>query len=158
MRAPLLRKLRMLIVRILARPIGPLPSRAVVLWWEARRVPYNAIVGAVGLVSATIMIGVAFTCESRGGAPIGLPDPPAFAIVGALLYGVLANICYTGGWITEVVVAKVWSAETTRFGPIAFTLGTAFSVLVTLIPPGLVIVSAAITSCGTKPAWIHIVG
>ena len=153
-----MQKLRRLIARILARPIGPLPPRAVVLWWEARRVPYNAIVGVVGLVSATIMVGVAFTCESRGGAPIGLPDPPAFAIVGAVLYGVLANICYTGGWITELVVAKVWSVDTTRFGPIAFMLGTAFSVLVTLIPSGLVIALAAITSCGSKPAWIHVVG
>jgi len=139
--------LRGLLAWLVARPIKPLSSRAVVLWWEARRVPYNAIVGVVGLASSTIMVAVAFTCESRGGAPIGLPDPPAFAIVGVLLYGILANVCYTGGWITELLVAKVWSVDTSRFGPIAFTLGAAFSVLVTLIPPVLVVAAAAITSC-----------
>jgi hypothetical protein len=125
-----------------------MPSRAIIFWWEARRVPYNMIVGMVGLVSSAVMVAVAFTCESRGGAPIGLPDPPAFALVGVLLYGIIANVCYTGGWITELVVAKLWSVETARFGPIAFTLGTAFSVLLTLIPAGLVVGAAVITSCG----------
>jgi len=106
------------------------------------------IVGVVGLLSSAVMVTVAFTCESRGGAPIGLPDPPAFALVGVLLYGILANVCYTGGWITELMVAKLWSVDTARLGPIAFTLGTAFSVLVTLIPAGLVVAAAMITSCG----------
>jgi hypothetical protein len=111
-------------------------------------VPYNIIVGVVGLLSSAVVVAVAFTCESRGGAPIGLPDPPAFAFVGVPLYGILANGCYTGGWITELVVANLWSVDTARFGPIAFTLGTAFSVLVTLIPAGIVVAAAMATSCG----------
>jgi hypothetical protein len=139
--------LQRLLARWVARRSGSLPSRAVILWWEARRVPYNVIVGGVGLISSAIMVAVAFTCESLDGTPIGLPDPPAFAIVGVLLYGVLANACYTGGWITELIVAKVWSVETSRFGPIAFTLGTVFSVLLTLAPAGLIVVTAAIFSC-----------
>ena len=94
------------------------------------------------------MVTVAFTCESRGGAPIGLPDPPGLAIVGVLVYGVLANVFYTGGWVTELLVARLWRADTTRFGPIAYTLGTAFSGLVTLIPAGLILASAVLTSCG----------
>jgi hypothetical protein len=106
------------------------------------------IVGAIGLMTSAVMVTVAFMCESRGGAPIGLPDPPAFALVGVLLYGILANVCYTGGWITELLVAKLWSLDTTRFGPIAFILGTGFSVLVTLIPAGLVVAVAVMTSCG----------
>ena len=133
---------------LFTRPIGPLPSGAVIRWWEARRVPYNMIVGMVGLISSSVMVAVAFTCESRGGALIGLPDPPAFALVAVLLYGILANVCYSGGWITELLVAKLWFVDTARFGPIAFTLGIAFSVLVTLIPAVLVVAMAALTSCG----------
>src|SRR5262252_4322050 len=128
------------------RPTGALPYGAVVLWWEARRVPYNAIVGVTGLISSAVMVAVAFTCESRGGAPIGLPDPPAFAIVAAVLYGVLANVCYTGGWITELLLARVWAVDTSRFAPIAFTLGTAFSVFLTLVPAVLIVAAAALTS------------
>jgi hypothetical protein len=88
-------------------------------------------------------------CESRGGEPIGLPDPAALAIVGVILYGILANVCYTGGWVTELVVAKVWAIDTSRFGPVAFTLGTAFSVLITLAPASLVVAAAVLTACGT---------
>ena len=67
-----------------------------------------------------------------------------------LMYGIAANICYTGGWITELVVARFWRVDTVPFGPIAFALGTALSVLVTLIPAGLVIAAAAMTSCGAQ--------
>jgi hypothetical protein len=105
------------------------------------------IVGLVGLITSAVMLTVAFICERLGGVPIGLPDPPAFAVVGVVLYG-LANVCYTGGWITELLVARLWSVDTTRFGPIAFVLGTGFSVLVTLIPLGLVVAVATLTSCG----------
>ena len=139
-----------LLALLYARPVGPLRSKAVILWWEARRIPYNVIVGAVGMVSSAVMVTVAFTCNSRGGAPIGLPDPPVLAIMGVLMYGIAANICYTGGWITELVVARFWRVDTAPFGPIAFALGTAFSVLVTLIPAGLVIAAAAMTSCGAQ--------
>jgi len=137
-----------LLGRLVARRAEALPNASVVLWWEARRVPYNVIVGVTGLISSAVMVAVAFTCESRGGAPIGLPDPPAFAIVAAVLYGVLANVCYTGGWITELLLARVWAVDTSRFAPIAFTLGTAFSVFLTLVPAVLIVAAAALTSCG----------
>lgn len=148
MTTPLLEPPKILLGRLFTRQTGPLRSRTVILWWEARRVPYNLIVGVVGLITSAVMVTVAFVCESRGGAPIGLPDPPAFALIGVLLYGILANVCYTGGWITELLVAKLWSVDTARFGPIAFILGTGFSVLVTLVPAGLVVAAAAMTSCG----------
>jgi hypothetical protein len=95
-----------LLAWLFTRPVWPLSSGQIVLWWEARRVAYNVVLGAVGLLSSAVMVAVAFTCESRGGAPIGLPDPPILAVLGALLYGILANVCYTGGWIVELVVAR----------------------------------------------------
>jgi len=48
---------------------------------------------------------------------------------------IVANVFYTCGWILELLVAKVWRVSTPVFGPIAFTLGTALSVVVTLVPP-----------------------
>lgn len=116
-------------------------------WWEARRLPYNAIVGVIGLVSGASMLTVAYVCARSGGAPIGLPDPPLLAVVGVLAYGIGANVCYTGGWVTELLIARFWGVQTERFGPIAFTLGTVFSAIVTLAPAGLVIAVAAGTAC-----------
>ena len=140
-----------LVGRLFMQPAESSRPAAVIAWWESRRIAYNLIVGLFGIATAAVMVTVAFTCESRGGAPIGLPDPPALAVLGILLYGVLANVCYTGGWITELLVARIWRADTSRFGPIAYTLGTAFSALVTLAPAGVTLLVAGLTSCGAFP-------
>jgi hypothetical protein len=131
---------------VTAHARGAHPAR-IVAWWEFRRLPYNMIVGMTGMLSAGIMITTAVMCVHHGGAPIGLPHGPIVALLGVVLFAVVANVCYTGGWITELLVAKVWHAESPRFGPIAFTLGTAFAVLATLAPAAVVVVSAAHTAC-----------
>ena len=56
---------------------------------------------------------------------------PGLAVIA---YGVGANICYTGGWISEALVRKIWQERTGAFGQIAFVLGLVFSVLITLAP------------------------
>ena len=126
---------------------GRLRSAQVIAWWEVRRLLYNAVVGIAGVVASTVMVTVGRICESRGGAPIGIPDPPLFAIAAVLLYAIAANVCYTGGWVTELLVAKVWHLDTESFGPIALILGTAFSALLTLAPAGAALVVALATSC-----------
>ena len=56
-------------------------------------------------------------------------------MVAIILYGFLANVCYTGGWITEYFVAAVWGKERAKdFGQIAFALGLVGSVLLTTAP------------------------
>jgi hypothetical protein len=121
----------------------------VVGWWQARRIPYNAIVAAADCASGAVMVDVASTCESRGGAAIGLPGSPLFAIAGVLLYGIVVNVCYTSEWVTELPVARLWRIDTSRFGPIARAMGIAFSVLVTLHQRPAVAILATVTSCGS---------
>jgi hypothetical protein len=72
------------------------------------------------------------------GEPIGIPDPPFFALLAVIAYGLMANLCYTGGWATELLVRKIWPDEATAFGKISFFLGLMFSILLTLLP-GIVI-------------------
>lgn len=57
------------------------------------------------------------------GVPIGMPDPPIVAIIAVVLYGIAANVCFTGGWIVEMFVAKVWDARAGAFGEISFFSG-----------------------------------
>jgi hypothetical protein len=123
----------------------------VIGWWELRRPLYNALVGIVGLITIGAMVAVGSFCERRGGASIGIPDPPLFALAGVFVYGVAANTCYTGGWITELLVARIWHADTKSFGPIAFVLGTTFSALLTLSPALVVLGLALSTSCRGLP-------
>jgi len=119
----------------------------VVAWWELRRLPYNLIVGVTSLVTLSVFFAVAYGCERSGGLPMGMPKPPLLVMIAMVGYWVVANAFYTLGWILELLVARMWHVSTPVFGPIAFTLGTAFSVVVTLIPAGLVIFLAIFTSC-----------
>ena len=128
----LLRKLRS---SALGRRSAPLSSIwQIIGWWEARRIPFNVIVGATGLVTSAVMLLTAVISEQLTGEPIGMPDPPLVAIVAAVLFVVGANVCYTGGWIGELLVRRAWPDESTTFGTLTFTLGLLFAVVVTLTP------------------------
>src|ERR1044071_6521552 len=66
----------------------------ILTWWESRRLIYNVIVGATGIVTLAIIGAISLI-------PPGLPHltPPIPAI---LAYGVLANVCYTFGPFVEI--------------------------------------------------------
>ena len=128
----LLRKLRS---SALGRRSAPLSSIwQIIGWWEARRVPFNLIVGATGVVTSAVMLLTAVISEYLTGEPIGMPDPPVIVVVAAVLFVVGANVCYTGGWIGELLVRRAWPDESTTFGTLTFTLGLVFAVVVTLTP------------------------
>ncbi len=119
----------------------------VVAWWELRRLPYNIIVGATSLLTLSVFFAVAWGCELSGGLPLGQPKPPLLVIIAIAAYWIVTNVFYTFGWILELLVARVWHVSTPVFGPIVFTMFTAISLVVTLIPAGLIIFLAVFTSC-----------
>jgi hypothetical protein len=77
--------------------------------------------------------------EKYLGTPIGLPDPPIFAVFAVIAYGIAANICYTLGWVVEIFVKIIWAEQGEHFGKISFTLGLVLSVIITLVPGGLIV-------------------
>jgi hypothetical protein len=91
-------------------------------WWEIRRIPYNLLVGATGVLSSVMCLITGALCEHYVGDPIGIPDPPVFAIVAVIAYGVMANVCYTGGWVAELVVQKIWPGKEVTLGESHFSL------------------------------------
>ena len=110
------------------------PKRAwqVIGWWESRRIPYNLIVGSAGVFSSSVIVSIGlvgyFFFHSEFPAPTGL------TILAVIIYAVIANLCYTGGWVAELIVRKAWTEEADRFAVLSFSLGLAFSVLLTLLP------------------------
>lgn len=110
----------------------------VIGWWESRRIPFNLIVGATGIVSSGAILAIALVSERLFGVPFGLPDPPIFAILGVVFFAVAANVCYTGGWMAEVIVRRTWPDQSEMFGTLTFTLGLPFAVVVTLAPAFLI--------------------
>jgi len=119
----------------------------VVAWWELRRLPYNIIIAVTSLLTLSVFYAVALGCERSGGIPLGMPRPPLLVLIAVVAYWIVVNAFYTFGWILELLVARMWRVSTPVFGPIAFTLGTAASVVITLVPAGLVIFLAVFTSC-----------
>ncbi|MBY0551608.1 MAG: hypothetical protein K2W95_30275 [Candidatus Obscuribacterales bacterium] len=101
----------------------------IVGWWESRRLLYNAIVGASGL-PAVIILMVCHVHLSQ------------IFFFGVLPYAIAANMCYTLGFGAEMIARQLWKEKATHVGPMLFTLGTIFSVVLTL---GL---SAAVIVCG----------
>ncbi len=103
---------------------------AIIRWWEKRRLPYNLIVGAGGLMT----LGLHTLVHS-------IPGETVEAIVAV---GVMANVAYTLGSIVEVTVNHVWGRKVLPLGPMLFREGLLFSVGLTLILPTIILTAGAI--------------
>lgn len=125
---------RLLAWRLFSRREDALSTFDIIKWWELRRVPYNLAVGAAGIFTLVVTVAVAAIASEKLGEPLGLPDPPIIAVFAVLGYGIGANICFTGGWLAEIVARKIWQDRVGAFAQISFTLGFVFSILLTLAP------------------------
>ena len=103
-------------------------------WWETRRLPFNLIIGCAGILSCIVVSVVGLGSYFLFDSEFGLPDPPLFVLIGILLYGIAANACFTGGWLAELIVRKIWPSEADRFSTLSLSFGVIFSVLLTLTP------------------------
>ncbi len=125
---------------MLARVLFPDPPlvrtpRRLLRWWESRRLTYNVVVGASGLVT----IGVIESLSLLVGFPGGhFP----WHLVG--LYGLLANVAYSFGWVVESALQKWLRRDTYGLGPALFRHGLVFSVGLTLFPAALATLAAVI--------------
>ncbi|MGQ0539672.1 MAG: hypothetical protein ACT4R6_12030 [Gemmatimonadaceae bacterium] len=63
--------------------------------------------------------------------------PAAANVVGALMYGTAANLCYSAGWAAELVLRRWISDDTGALGAALFRYGFVFSLGLTLVPAGL---------------------
>src|SRR5262245_50732721 len=92
--------------------------RGIIHWWENRRFMYNVIVGASGLVSLGIVRLMTWLPPDHHRFPF------PFAIV--VVFGVMANVCYTFGPALEVAIEKVWGRKALPTGPTLFRMGLTF--------------------------------
>jgi hypothetical protein len=123
-------------VSALTRLLFPAPAEvrstsAIFRWWESRRLTYNVIVGATGLV--TLSIVKAFMMLP----PMSVSGGSVMFWPGILAYGIFANLFYSLGFLTEAAMQRAWHDETPRVGPALFRQGLAFSVGLTLFPAAL---------------------
>jgi hypothetical protein len=104
---------------------------AIVRWWESRRLPFNLIVGGSGLIS----LGLVALASSIPPNPHGF----IFSWAPVVVYGVLANICFSLGPATELALEKLWGRRVLPTGPVLFRSGVMFSVGLTLVLPAILL-------------------
>ena len=119
----------------LTRLLFPAPAEvrsttAILRWWESRRLTFNVIVGATGLVTLGAIKLIAFL------PPLSI-NAPVFFWPGIVAYGFFANLFYSLGFVTEAAMQRAWHDETPRVGPALFRQGLTFSVGLTLFPIAL---------------------
>lgn len=109
-------------------PAEPVTALAVIRWWELRRIPYNLMLGAVGIISLLVL----FECvDSSGALARGEDVIPPLAI---LVVPFIANLCYTAGWIVDSPMRLTQPDLPPQFTLRLFRLGLGFSLVVICLP------------------------
>lgn len=117
------------------RDAVPAGAGAVLLWWESRRLLYNIVVGLTGVVTVGLLVANSLI----RGDDCGIPDPPLFALLLIIGYGVMANVCYTLGAFAEIVARVTMGKESaSKLGRTSFIVGLALSMILTIAPAVLV--------------------
>lgn len=93
-------------------------------WWESRRLTYNMRVGVVGVVSWLLVLIAGSAAVKEGEDFI----EPLALFSGPVLYGIMANICYTFGWIFDLASRRSMPSRD------LFRAGLIFSMVLTALP------------------------
>jgi len=106
-------------------------SWRVILWWEVRRIPFNLIIGAYGIVCLIVFL---LAAESSGRIP---PGEDAVEPIALLFAPFAVNLLYTLGWLVEVPVRLILPDLSPRFGPLLMKLGLALGLFFVTLPAAI---------------------
>jgi hypothetical protein len=118
------------IVEFLYPAPAPRSVTGIVGWWERRRLAYNVMVGAAGLVSLAAFAVMMIVLGE--GLELGL-------LAGAGAFGLMANLCYLLGPAAEIAIHRVWGTKVLPAGPMLYRAGLTFSVGLALFPTMILI-------------------
>ncbi len=112
-------------------PEVPATPWGVVAWWELRRIPFNVIVGAYGVVAILVFfwaIGTSGHLE---------PGEDAVEPIALLAAPFVINALYTLGWLLEVPVRLAKPSLSRQFGVRLLGLGLVFGLGLITLPAGI---------------------
>jgi hypothetical protein len=109
--------------------------RGIIAWWESRRFHYNFYVGLTGAVSWVLVL-IAGSAAVKPGVDF---EEPLAMLVGPFVYALLANICYTFGWMVDITFYR--GAPRLRL----YKTGIIFSLVLTALPGAWAVVALLIT-------------
>jgi hypothetical protein len=102
----------------------------VIRWWELRRLLYNAILLVVGVSAIMGMEWLMTKVIPLGDDAV----EPMFLVLGVVVYGILANLCYTLGWMFELWGRRSNPVSARQRGKWTFWAGMLFSCALTSLP------------------------
>ena len=103
----------------------------IIKWWERRRLAYNAVLAGSGI--GTIFMAL-LTLN---------PLPEVLqALPVALPFAIMANLCYTLGWMVESALHRIWGRSLRPVGPALFRAGLTLGVGVAFVIPTIMLVVA----------------
>lgn len=102
----------------------PISRKQIIWWWESRRLRFNMCVGMMGILTLALMITAGSAAVESG---IDFEEPLGYFLFPILL-AIMANLCYTSGWIIDLVF---YSGEPRYF---LFKNGLLISCIITLLP------------------------
>jgi hypothetical protein len=111
-------------------PEPPMTNWEIIRWWELRRILYNAVLFAIGIASILAM-------EWLMGKviPVGEDAIEPFALaIGVIVYAIMANLCYTLGWMVELGTATADGTSAPSRSKKLFAGGLWFSCVLTTTP------------------------
>ncbi len=111
----------------------------IVKWWEKRRLGYNAVLAGCGMGTVAMALLTL--------------NPPlevlrAVAVPG-LPFMILANVCYTLGWVVESFLHKIWGRGLLPAGPALFRAGLTLAVGLSFVVPVIMIVIVFVARIAT---------
>ena len=106
----------------------PKTAMKIILWWEKRRLVFNGGVGLAGLVSVILIYG-SLALPPADTRPLNGVEP-----ITVIVFGILANLLFLGGWIIEIGILKLFGNRIKWFGPIVFGFGFFGSMVLAILP------------------------
>jgi hypothetical protein len=120
-----------LIRRLFSAPSAPPSPSDTIVWWERRRLAYNALIGTAAIACFLIYcLSIASTGVLQPGEDIVEP----IALLAAPLVVILINVCYTLGWLIDAPLRVFFPSLSSRFTSRLFLLGLGFSLIVVSFP------------------------
>jgi hypothetical protein len=124
-RAPVFRDM---VTSFFEGPEPPVDGWSVICWWEARRIPFNLLVGAYGAACLAILF---WAIATSGHIQPGENAVEPIALLAAP-FGI--NVLYTLGWLVEVPARLLVRDLSPRFGPMLLRLGVGMSAVLIALP------------------------
>jgi hypothetical protein len=100
----------------------------IILWWELRRIPYNIMVGILGIPCFAIFM---FSILYAGNLS---PGEDAVEPLATIFAPIALNIAYCAGAVAEITLHYLWRVRSSLTAPSLLKLGITFSILITIFP------------------------